>query len=425
MLDMWITLKSKLMSQFDQTYPRCRPRECEKGAVLVIVVILLPILISFMALAIDVGYLYSVKRKIQTAADAAALACAHQMQRAQPCIYLSGANNDFALDLPDNYGIAWSNVNTSQPAANQVQVQVSQSTPTFFLKIISINTVDISAIARAEMRPNCVTTLDPAATGSLQTSTGANLQMPDCGIFVHSNHASAFNAVAGSTINALSVDIVGNKTPTGSVTPTPMVGVTAVGDPLVALPDMVPGACDHINLEVKSSTTLYPGVYCGGITLRLKPNVIFSPGVYYLVGGGLNTGAGYSSISGAGVTFFNTQSLPTYPYGPILIGVANGNSFQLSAPTTGPYKGILFYQDRKIASGATSVFGGGANQPIQLTGTLYFPTTNVTYQGQSTSVAGTYTNIIAKNVLFNGLNRLSYQAGASWAPVSGPVRLIQ
>lgn len=413
------------MAQLNPKHPGIRPRESERGAVLVIVVMLLPLLISFMALAIDVGYLYSVKRKLQTAADATALACAHQMQRAQPCTYQNGANNDFAIDLPGFYGIDWSNVNTSQPAANQVQVQVSQSTPTFFLKVISINSVDVNATARAEMRPNCVTTLDPAAANSFQTSTGANLQMTDCGIFTHSDHASAFNAVAGSTVNALSVDVVGGKTATGSVTPTPMVGVTGVGDPLAMLPDMTPGACDHINLEVKSSTTLSPGVYCGGITLRLKPTVTFSPGVYYLVGGGLNTGAGYSAIVGAGVVFFNTQSLPTYPYGPILIGVSNGNSFQLSAPTSGAYKGILFYQDRKVSSGATSVFGGGANQPLQMTGTFYFPTTNVTFQGQSTTIAGVYTNLIAKNVLFSGLSRLNYLAGASWAPVSGMVRLIQ
>lgn len=413
------------MRRFNPINPENRSRAGERGAVIFMVVLLLPVLISFMALAIDVGYLYSVKRKLQTVADAAALACAHQMQRAKPCTYQNGANNVAALDVPALYGIDWSDLNTSQPTANQVQVQVSQNTPTFFLKIISINSVNIIATARAEICPNCVTTLDTAAASSFQTSVGANLQMPNCGIFVHSNHASAFNAVNGSTVNALTVDIVGDKTSTGSVTPTPMVGVTGVGDPLAALPDMVPGGCDHVNLQVKNSTTLNPGVYCGGIMIRLKPTVTFSPGVYYLVGGGLDTGPGYSAVVGSGVTFFNTQSLPTYPYGPILIGVANGNSFQLSAPTSGAYKGILFYQDRKVVSGATSVFGGGANQPLQLTGTLYFPTTNVTYQNQSITTAGTYTNIIAKNVLFSGASRLNYQAGASWAPVSGPVRLVQ
>lgn len=413
------------MSYFNPKLTATVSRGSQHGAVLVMVVLLLPVLISFMAIAIDVGYLYSVKRKLQTVADAAALACAHQMQRAQPCTYQNGANNAVALDLPALYGIAWSDVNTSQPAANQVQVQVSQNASTFFMKIMSINSVNIIATARAEMRPNCVTTLDTAAASSFQTSVGADLQMPDCGIFVHSNHASAFNGIAGSAVNALTIDIVGHKTATGSVTPTPMVEVAGVGDPLAALPDMSPGACDHINLEVKSTATLNPGVYCGGITLRLKPTVTFSPGIYYLVGGGLNTGSGYSSISGSGVTFFNTQSLPTYPYGAILIGVANGNSFQLSAPVSGHYKGILFYQDRKVVSGVSSVFGGGANQPLQLTGTLYFPTTNVTYQSQSATSAGAYTNIIAKNVLFSGASRLNYEAGASWAPVSGLVRLVQ
>ena len=413
------------MTHFYPKPPVGAQRAGERGAVLVLVTLLLPVLIGFMALAIDVGYLYTVKRKLQTVADAAALACAYQMQRAKPCTYQNGANNAAALDVPALYGVAWSELNTSQPAANQVQVQVTHAKPTFFMKIFAINSINVVASARAEMRPNCVYTLDASASNSFQTGTGANLQSPGCGIFVHSNHASAFNAVAGSMVNALTIDIVGNKTTSGSVTPTPMVGVTGIGDPLAALPDMVPGACDHVNLTVKRTTTLYPGVYCGGIAISLKPVVTFSPGIYYLVGGGLNTGPGYSSVIGTGVTFFNTQSLPTYPYGPIIIGAVNGESFQLSAPTSGAYKGILFYQDRKIASGATSVFGGGAAQPLQLTGTLYFPTTNVSYQGQSTTIAGSYTNIVAKNVLFNGASRLNYQLGATWAPVSGPVRLVQ
>jgi hypothetical protein len=249
--------------------------------------------------------------------------------------------------------------------------------------------------------------------------------MPDCGASIQSSGTTALNVLSGATLNTAYIDIVGNRSATGTVSPEPMVEVSPIGDPLANLPaPPPPGACNFVNYTYRGNQdlTLNPGVYCGGITIGLKPTVTFNPGLYYLVGGGLQSGAGYSSFIGSGVTFYNTYS-PTYPYGPVLIG-ENGPLFQLSAPTTGPYKGILFFQDRN-ATGATSVFGGGSAAQIRMAGTLYFKTTGVTFNGGSSTTGAVYTYIVANNVTFNGLTRINFQAGASWAPVSGPVRLIQ
>ncbi|WP_305041470.1 pilus assembly protein TadG-related protein, partial [Geoalkalibacter sp.] len=51
----------------------------EKGAVAVLVAVLLMFLIGMVALVVDVGYLYATRSELQNAADAAALAGARQL----------------------------------------------------------------------------------------------------------------------------------------------------------------------------------------------------------------------------------------------------------------------------------------------------------------------------------------------------------
>ena len=218
----------------------------ERGAVLVLVMFLLPVLIAFLALAIDVGYLYSVKRKFQTVADAAALACAQQLQRRQPCTYRNGADNTQAIDIATEYGITWSDVDTSQPADNQISVLLTQDVPTYFMKVLGINSMPVAALATAEMTPTCLYTLNPSGAQSLNVQAGSGNVMPDCGIYVNSSDpSSAFNTGAGATLNALSngIWVVGGRGGTGTVSPVPRLGVAPIVDPLMALqnPTISPG----------------------------------------------------------------------------------------------------------------------------------------------------------------------------------------
>jgi hypothetical protein len=64
----------------------------------------------------------------------------------------------------------------------------------------------------------------------------------------------------------------------------------------------------------------------------------------------------------------------------------------LSAPTSGPLKGILFFQDRSISGTRQNVFGGGASGRLE--GAIYFRTQEVMWSNQqSDSVA--YTIIVS------------------------------
>jgi hypothetical protein len=115
------------------------------------------------------------------------------------------------------------------------------------------------------------------------------------------------------------------------------------------------------------------------------------------VNGGVN-------ITGAGVTFFNTYpGTQANKYDGI--GINGSGTVTLSAPTSGSFKGLLFYQDPRVSWSANngSTIGGGASSVYQ--GILYFPSTDLTYSGNSTSQPGGvsgYTMLIGYNITING-----------------------
>src|SRR5262249_2952082 len=78
------------------------------------------------------------------------------------------------------------------------------------------------------------------------------------------------------------------------------------------------------------------GDYCGGITVSSVGNVTFLPGTYVLIGGGMSV-SGQSTLNGTGVTFYDTAT-DNKSFGPI--SFSGGTTGSLSAPTSGPIKGM-------------------------------------------------------------------------------------
>ncbi len=161
--------------------------------------------------------------------------------------------------------------------------------------------------------------------------------------------------------------------------------------------------CGPVNLNGNTATaTLSPGFYYGGISINGNQAIVFNPGLYILGGGGLSINGNTSTMAGTGVTFYNTTGLSGYKTIKL-----NGNTQEnLSAPTSGSLQGILFFQDRSIpTSGAGSIING--NSASTFDGALYFPTTDVTYNGNS-SLNG-YTILVAYDILWNGNSTVGQQ----------------
>jgi hypothetical protein len=145
---------------------------------------------------------------------------------------------------------------------------------------------------------------------------------------------------------------------------------------------------------------MQPGLYLGGISITGNAHVTFAAGTYVLAGGGLSV-TGNSNLSGTGVTFYNTSGAG-FAYMPF--NFTGNETANFSAPASGSLKGILFFPDRSIAyssSNGSKIIG---NSSSIFDGAVYFPTTGLTYLGNSSSSG--YTFLIADKITITGNSAL-------------------
>ena len=216
-----------------------------------------------------------------------------------------------------------------------------------------------------------------------------------------------------------------------------MANAAAVADPYASLAPPSPCAsrtvggctatCNTLTAAGKgytptSSTTASPGVYCGGITVNSGVTLTLSAGTYILDGGGLTVQGGgvitdgtVGTTDGVGVTFYNT-----YPTGNpnqyTTLNITGGSTANLSAPAnsaTVGIPGVLFFQD-PTAGGSQP---GNQKNHISasngtLNGSLYFPTQNLVFEG-NTAVSVENVTLIADTITISG-------AADIGSPVQGP-----
>ena len=97
----------------------------------------------------------------------------------------------------------------------------------------------------------------------------------------------------------------------------------------------------------------------------------------YVISGGAFSVQGGSTLTAAGPVLIYLSGSSAY------VNIANGATVTLTAPTSGTYEGILFYQDRTVASPTASTFAGGAT--MNLSGSLYSPNALLNINNGSTT----------------------------------------
>jgi len=369
----------------------------QSGAVAVLTAVLMVTLLGFTAIAVDLGVLQYQKRMLQTVADAAAIGGASELPYGDAASgaqtvasqngFISG-NNSAALTV--------SNPPSDGPHAidsSCVEVIASQTEPTHFAQVLGIKSAKIQAraVACQGSGPACMYALSSSATNAILANGTPNVQST-CGIVVDSNAGQAFLCNGSGTFNTKSIGVVGGYLSNGSCTlnPTPVTGIVPQNDPLTYLPEPTPGACVTPNPSPINGTgnfTLNQGTYCGGLTINGSPTVTLNPGTYIFTGNFIVNGT--PTVTGNGVTLYFTSS------GGITVNGAT--NFNLTAPTTGTYAGILMFQDRVDTAQAT--INGSNTSTLQ--GSLYFPDAPLVFNGSSSTNAA-YTIIIAQSITFNG-----------------------
>ncbi len=378
-------------------------RRSERGAIAALVAILLPVILAAIGLAVDNGMLYAEKRQMQTAADATALTAAHEWRRQNYFGYQDIARADAARNGFEEGGDVEIDINVppqSGPRAgdgNFVEVIIREQVPLYFMRVFREEPAQVEsrAVAGLVAADACIFVLDPNASGALTVAGDAHVVLQGCGIHVNSSSNTAARTIGGGSVEASAVGVVGNYSGNGFF-PTPQTGVYEQTDPLAELPEPPIGACTFTEqVTIMDTQVLNPGTYCGGIKVTATGHATLNPGIYILKGGGLTLQAA-GQIEGDEVMFFNTFG-PGYPYDPIVFSAASYSD--LSAPISGDFKGILFYQDRDVVSNALNIFAGTPN--TDFSGVCYFPTTDVRYVGTS-ATNSQHTMIVARRLEFRG-----------------------
>jgi len=389
----------------------------ESGQVWTIVAASIAVILGVVGVATDLGLVQLERQKMQSAADSAALAGAAEVNYGD---VTSAARADAASNGYPNDGAVTVAVNNPPTAgqysgnAKYVEVVVTKNERTFFLAALGTSNVSVAAraVAGQANSSGCIYALDPAASGAVLINGNATVTS-SCGLIVDSSSSSAMILNGNITLDA-TTGIVGNYTKNGNVTvsPTPKTGIIATGDPLAYVNPPTVGSCNYTNysLNGNKTVTLSPGVYCGGISMNGNVNVTFSSGTYILDGGGMSVN-GNATLSGSGVTFYNTQGYSSY--GAITI---NGNAqVNLSAPTSGSMEAMLFFQDRSISSTSGSILNGNSSSTWD--GAIYFPSSPLTFNGNS-SVNG-YTIVVGDKITVNGNSTVGsdYSSLADGSPI--------
>jgi Flp pilus assembly protein TadG len=441
-------------------------RNDESGQMLVLVALSMTLLMGFMALAIDVGVLFRAKRNVQIVADAAAVAGALDFQYNQSASSAKTAAQTAATANGVTNGSDGAVVTINTPPAGGpnagskgfVEAIVTQPNPTVFAATFaalfhgtsrSSITVAARAVAGGSNNSGCVWALATSGADIALTGSGS-ISIPTCAIFDDSNSSNALQLTGSGSITAKAIGVVGGYSDVGSgtINPTPVTGTAPASDPLASLAappvptgtgcinytgqPITPGCWNNVSFTGSVDHTIPAGnyVFNGGLSNTGSGTLTLGAGNYTINGnfqdtgsGSVNLGAGLyivtgnlgltgsGALNGAGVTFY-TEGNTT---------VTGSSSVDLTAPTSGAYDGVLFFQSRTD------------NDPIQITGSsnmtlegiIYAPDAALSFTGSGGTTI--YTDLVADSVSFTGSTSFQDYAVLNTTSVlaSGKLSLVE
>lgn len=398
---------------------------------------------SVMGLAVDLGWAYFIKERVQTAADAAAIAAAvyalnnndscgtvtcgvsYTCAGVTPptnalqsgCLYATTDGPPvLSTTMIENNGSNLPAGLTGVAPSMWIKATASASNSNMFLFLSGFHTSAINAQSVAGFTKTAGGCIYALSNSGVSLSNAGNPTITStCGIYDNGgfnfggsgslsttqllvNGDFSFNG-SGSVTASSKIQVGGaySKTGSGTVSPMHTIGTSRIADPFAGTIPPTVGACDYTDTKITGSspTTLSPGVYCGGLDIEGSGGVTFNTGTYIINGGKAGVSFKYNGsgdLNGTNVTFFITGR-NGYTAKPI--SVSGSGNMNFSAPSSGTWMGLLFYQDPGVTYAGTNSFSGSGT----VTGTLYFPTTNLSYSGSTTAEA---TALVASQISLVG-----------------------
>jgi hypothetical protein len=426
-----------------------------RGQVLVIVAVAFTVMLAFLAVLIDGANGMVIRREMQNAGDAAALAGANVIHSGSPrgCATTEGGTPRPAISTAVRASLAanlgWFDANEATISCptgyeNQaVTVGLSTTAPRFFGGMIggdiTVNTHSAAVNRLKTVSRYSVVELDPGnqswpngrrgcpsvlLSGGPTVTLQATMHINSACTAAHGGALSTNGSAASLTMqNAAPIRIVGGYSPSAlTISPAPVTGVDPIADPLADLPPVTcsgtPVSSSRLVLN-NETRPLNPGTYRGGIELRNSSVALLRPGIYCIEGGGISVGAqakvlAVSSsvttpnanwttdcpVNACGVLIYNTSGSTAMGQ----LSVAAGSTLKLRAYDpdamggTGvpDFENILIWQDKNpvpTISYAQPVvqLNGGGN--VDIRGTVYAPSAKVEMGGNSGGAGGDTVNL--------------------------------
>lgn len=401
-----------------------RLRRSERGNVLIVTALAMPLLIGSAGLATDTIQWALWKRQLQKAADSAAIAGVYARMAGQnvPAAVnydlgpnTTPGNNRTGYTLLGAPVIGYPSNTADWNNAVSVQLQMQNRLPfsSMFMSAAPIITASATA-AGVETGIYCVVSLENANVTGITAGGNTSVNF-GCGMITNSTSMDAAVAFGSSSVRATPVAAVGGLDSTDNwASGTTLLPFTvAQQDPFrdVQMPS-VPSTCNERLDDQPSRVTDFTvgGTQMGPVTkclnrVDVKGDMTLQPGTY-IVTGDFKVNAS-ARLSCNGCTFILTSPTGTTPQ----IDLNGGATLDLRAPTTGDYAGLLFFQDRNATNVSGNKINGNASSVLE--GAFYFPGQEVEYTGNASVTFGCV-KIVARRVRFMGNSRLTDNCPAGY-----------
>jgi Flp pilus assembly protein TadG len=384
----------------------------ERGQLLILMAVIMLSVLSITAFSINVSFAYDKRNKLYAAADAAAKIAAVEVFRdggiggaalCNPCdethplqkfaeqqvsahgftpIACGATTAGAALCIyhpprdPSPFGC------TALPIGcdKYVEAVISEVTPTFFGGLLGLTSLTPTARSVAGVNPSldCIVVFTDMSIAN--PSTGSILSMPKCTVSVGGNFSNKADTTLSSGIGANTCTTGGGYTcvyqkAAGGTTYPVTLGIPVPLDPLIKVPPYADPDPAGTAVDVTISppgTSINPGKYHNIHFVAGVSTLTLHPGNYYITGlfDAQSGGSSKISIIGDGVMIYLAPTASVdFESNDVDLGLPG---FPLNAATSGPYSGILFYQDRTTLT-YTAVFGKN-NTNFNMAGAFYFPT---------------------------------------------------
>lgn len=411
-----------------------------QGSVLVIVGACLPLIIGCAGLATDTIQWTLTKRQLQRAADSAAIAGVYDRVASSGATSTVSATvmHDLELNNHTYFTMVSGFPQVTFPVAaglmtNQVKVtlQVQKELPfsSMFLSTAPKIVANGTAAAIPAGGDACVQALEVNASQTGITNSGsATIYMPDCVMYSNSPSTNSASAGGSSSVTAKAIAAVGGIQQSNNWQVTSYLPYSPpLADPFASVnPDPSLMNCTTSALTESTNFGLLPvGTNCFSslsVGSNKTLNVPTDFGPIYINGGSASL-QGNFVCTGCTIVLTNKSTASN-----VTIGTLSSNAQALTnitAPTSGTYKGIAIYQDRRAndCSNCNKVNGGSSSL---ITGALYFPSQELAYNGGS-SPTTTCTMIVGRRVVFTGNSRFKglSQCGSEGLPSNNTVQMIR